>query len=142
MSDLPELMKANDDYGEFQIFDYVSQNDGYGGMYFTYKAGAIFDAVLILNNSIQAQTAQKQGVTGVYTLTFSKTLRLPWHTVFQKIIRNGNEIIGTGSYYRVTTKDDNSPPKTASLKFRQVVCEEYKLPDEHETTGGNTNGNT
>ena len=133
---LPDLMKANDDYGTFQIYDYVTAQDDYGGFNPTYQVGAIFDGVLILNNSIQAQTAQKQGVTGVYTLTVDKSFRLPWHTVFQKVILDSEgNVTQKGSVYRVTTKDDNSPPKTASLHFRQVTVEEWKLPV-NEATGG------
>lgn len=128
---LPDLMKANDDYGEFQIYDLITYNDQYGGHEQRYTPGATFEGVLILNNSIRAQEAQKNGVTGVYTLTFDKTLRLPWHSVFKKIIRENGNIVATGSFYRVTTKDDNAPPKTATLKFRQVVCEEYTLPSEN-----------
>jgi len=127
---LPDFIKGFDDYGEFQILDYTTVSDGYGGAVEpTYVPGATFMGALVLNNSIQAQTAQKQGVTGVYTLTFDKSMHLPWHTVFQKIIRdeNGNKV-SNGSIYRVTTKDDNAPPKSATLKFRQVTAEEWQLP--------------
>lgn len=139
---LPDLMKEFDDYGTFQIYDIVTSNDGYGGQLAEkYVPGGTFQGVLILNNSINAQSAQKQGVTGVYTLSIDKVLRLPWHTVFQKLILDENgAVIGRGSVYRVTTKDDNSPPKSASLtmQFRQVTCEEWKLPKELQSlnTGG------
>lgn len=139
---LPDFMKDFDDYGTFQIFDYVTRNDGYGGQLVpTYIPGATFQGVLILNNSINAQSAQKQGVTGVYTLSIDKTMRLPWHTIFQKLILDEDgAVIGHGSVYRVTTKDDNSAPKSASLsmQFRQVICEEWKLPTELQNlnTGG------
>lgn len=141
---LPDFLKGYDDYGSFQIIDSVTRNDGYGGFVPTYEYGGIIEGVLVLNNSINAQVAQKQGVTGVYTLSFDKTIRLPWHTIFQKVVLNKDGTIKQrGSVYRVTTKDDNSPPKTASLsmQFRQVTCEEWKLPTELEAIqGGNNNG--
>ena len=131
---LPDLMKENENYGQFQIYDLTTQNDGYGGYMSTYTPGATFDAVLVLDDSIQAQVAEKQGVTGVYTLTFDNALRLPWHTVFRKI--SGDGLVGT--FFRVTSKDDKVPPKGATLKFRNVNVEEYVPTDvvvEGQTAG-------
>lgn len=132
---LPDFLKGYDDYGSFQILDLVTRSDGYGSYISKYEYGGIFEGVLVLNNSINAQIAQKQGVTGVYTLSFDKVMRIPWHTVFQKVVIDDNgTITQRGSVYRVTTKDDNSAPKTASkpMQFRQVTCEEWKLPTELE----------
>lgn len=118
---LPSLMQENENYGIFQIFNAITQNDGYGGYVTTYEPGATFDAVLVLDDSLQAQVAEKQGVTGVYTLTYEKVLHLPWHTAFKKI--SGEKLVGT--YFRVTSKDENATPGTSSLNLRYVKCEEF-----------------
>ena len=118
---LPSLMQANENYGKFQIYNMSTQNDGYGGYSTSYEAGATFDGVLVLDDSLQAQVAEKQGVTGVYTLTYDKVLHLPWHTVFKKI--SGEKLVGT--YFRVTSKDENATPATSTLNLRNVKCEEF-----------------
>lgn len=118
---LPSLMQENENYGKFQIFNAFTQNDGYGGYVTTYEPGATFDAVLVLDDSLQAQVAEKQGVTGVYTLTYEKTLSLPWHTVIKKI--SGEKLVGM--YFRVTSKDENATPKSSSLNLRKAQCEEF-----------------
>ena len=78
---IPELMKTAEGYGFFCIMNKSTEKDGYGGYIDTYTFGAKFEAVLTLNDSINAQAAMAQGVTGVYKLTYEKALRLPWHTV-------------------------------------------------------------
>lgn len=118
---LPDLLKSNENYGTFQIWDYVTQNDGYGGFIYTYTPGATFEAVLVLDDSVNAQLAEQQGVTGVYTLTYGKELHLPWHTVFKKI--SGEKL--NGEFFRVTSKDENATPNVSRLDLRNVKAEEF-----------------
>lgn len=117
---IPDLLKATENYGVFTILNKSTVSDGYGGYYDQYTAGATFEGVLSLDDSIQAQQAMSQGVTGVYTLTCEKSLHLPWHTV----IRKGDQT------YRVTSKDENSTPTSSPLGMRVVKCEEWVIPDE------------
>ena len=114
---MPDLLKANENYGMYQIWYSTIQDDGYGGYAEVYVPGATFEGVLVLNDSINAQVAEQQGVTGIYTLTFDKALRLPWHTIFQKK--------DTDRYYRVTSKDESSTPSVSGMDMRQVKAEEY-----------------
>ena len=118
---LPDLMKANENYGHFQIYNLITQNDGYGGYVSTYVPGATFEGVLVLDDSINARVAEKQGVTGLYQMTFEKELHLPWHTVVKKI--DGEKLVGT--YFRVTSKDESATPSSTSLNLRKVIMEEY-----------------
>lgn len=118
---LPDLLQANENYGTFQIWDLTTQNDGYGGFIQAYVPGATFVGVLVLDDSINAQIAESQGVTGVYTLTFEKALHLPWHTVFKKI--SGEKL--NGMYFRVTSKDENATPGTTRLDLKYVKAEEF-----------------
>ncbi len=115
----PPLIRKNENFGEFQIYDHITADDGYGGYIDTYVPGATFEGVLVLNDSINAQVAEQQGVTGVYTLTFEKILKLPWHTVFRSL--------KDSVYYRVTSKDELATPSGASFDLRQVNVEEYKM---------------
>lgn len=81
---LPILMKANENYGEFEFINESTLDDGYGGYTQGYTVGASFDAVLVLDDSVQAQRAEQDGVKGVYTLTTDKAVPLPWHKIFRR----------------------------------------------------------
>ena len=124
---LPDLLKANENYGTYQIWNVAIVDDGYGGYKDEWTAGASFEGVLVLDDSINAQIAEQQGVKGLYTLTFEKALHLPWHTVFNKK--------GTNAFYRVTSRDENATPSSTKLNMRYVKAEEYEIPN-----GGVTNG--
>lgn len=120
---LPLIMQASEGYSDFNILNKTVEDDGYGGHREYYAIGAAFDGVLVLDNSIEAQRAEKEGVTGLYTLTVEKKYRLPWHTV---IAKSGD----MSQTYRVTTKDDNSTPDTTALNLRTVNVEEYDITKE------------
>lgn len=119
---IPELMKETEGYGFFRIMNKSTEEDGYGGYVDTYTIGAKFEGALFLNDSINAQVAMSQGVTGVYTLIYNKVLRLPWHTVFCKD-DDHNQV------FRVTSKDEQATPSSSDLDMRTVNCEEWEIPD-------------
>lgn len=116
---IPVLMQNSEGYGQFTILDKITRNDGYGGTVDTYEDGADFYGVMVLDDSINAQKAESEGVTGVYTLNYDKALRLPWHTVLRG---------ADGRTYRVTSRDEKSTPSSSPLNLRQVKCEEWELP--------------
>jgi len=96
-------------------------NDGYGGYTTTWTEGAVFDAAIVFDTSIQARTAEAQGVTSRYTVTTKKNMHLEYHDVFR---RNSDEKI-----FRVTSDgDDKYSPQSSTLDMRQCTCEEWKLP--------------
>lgn len=102
------------------MIDKRTVDDGYGGFDTTWVDGASFDAAIVLDSSIQARVAEIQGVTGMYTVTTSKTINLQYHDVFR---RNSD-----GKIFRVTSDgDDKKTPASASLNMRQVNAEEWKL---------------
>lgn len=95
--------------------------DGYGGFVESYVESVEFDAAIVLNNSIQAQLAEKQGVTGVYTITTKKSVNLQYHDVLRRK--------SDGKIFRVTSDgDDKHTPQSSTLDMRQVSAEEYTLP--------------
>lgn len=95
-------------------------SDGYGGYMTTWADGAEFDAAIVLDTSIEARTAAKQGVTALYTITTSKALNLQYHDVFRRQ--------EDGKTFRVTSDgDDKKTPASALLDMRQVSAEEFML---------------
>lgn len=94
--------------------------DGYGGYETTYAEGAEFDAAIVFDTSMQARTAEKQGVTSLYTVTTQKALTLEYHDIFKRL--------SDGKIFRVTSDgDDKKTPDSATLNMRQATAEEWEL---------------
>lgn len=109
------------------ILNKTIENDGYGGYITSWKKGATFKAAIVLDSSMQARIAEKQGVTALYTITTDKALNLQFHDVIQRD--------SDSKVFRVTSDgDDKHTPASAGLNMRQVTAEEYVL------TGGVENG--
>lgn len=119
MSLLDEYMA---DTGKCVLLDRQSKPDGRGGIIYTYVEGAEFDAAIYLSNSLEEQTAQKQGVTGLYQVTVRRDVRLEYHTVFKRL--------SDGQTFRVTSKDESKTPASSSLDMRVVRAEEYLLTED------------
>ena len=100
--------------------DKTTVADGYGGVITVYNDGAKFDAVCVLDNSMQARAAEQQGVKALYTVTTNKSINLQFHDIFR---RNRD-----GKIFRVTSDgDDDKTPASAYLNMRQVSAEEWSL---------------
>lgn len=115
-------MSLLDEYMEKCIMlDKTTVSDGYGGYTTTWKEGAEFYSAIVIDSSIEAKRAEKEGVTGIYTVTTSKALNLQYHDVFKRVSDN--------KIFRVTSDgDDKRTPASATLDMRQVSAEEYTLP--------------
>lgn len=95
--------------------------DGYGGYTTTWADGATFKAAIVFDTSIEARTAEAQGVTSRYTVTTPRTMTLEYHDVFRR--QRDNKI------FRVTSDgDDKYTPVSTALDMRQVTAEEWALP--------------
>lgn len=119
------VMSLLDEYismtGGCVMIDRQTVSDGLGGVKVNYVEGAEFDAAITLSNSIQAQIAEKQGVTGLYRVTTSRSINLQYHEVFKRK--------SDGKIFRVTSDgDDEHTPPSSTLDMRQVTAEEYTLP--------------
>lgn len=102
------------------MLDKVTTGDGYGGIITKWEEGAPFEAALVLDDSIEAQIAMKQGVTGVYTITTRRGINLQYHDVLKRV--------SDGKIFRVTTDgDDSKTPVSAHLDMRNVRAEEWEL---------------
>lgn len=110
-----------------QMMDKTTVDDGYGGFDFNWTPGALFNAAIPIDNSMQARIAEKQGVTAVYTVTTEKSVVLQYHDVF---VRKRD-----GKIFRVTSDgDDKATPDSATLNMRQVTAEEWSLPNGQNTS--------
>lgn len=123
-------MSLLDEYMENCIMlDKKTVPDGYGGYNIVWTDGAPFKSAIVIDSSIEAKRAEKEGVTGIYTVTTSKALNLQYHDVFKRL--------SDGKIFRVTSDgDDKRTPASATLDMRQVSAEEWTLP----TNRGATNG--
>ena len=109
------------------MLDKSTASDGYGGYVISWKDGAEFSAAIVLDSSMQARIAEKQGVTALYTVTTTKALNLQYHDVFRRV--------EDGKIFRVTSDgDDKKTPASASLNMRQVTAEEWELTDGQSTS--------
>lgn len=93
-------------------------DDGYGGERTTWTEGAMFDAAIVFDTSVEARIAQAQGVNNLYTVTTPRTKTLQYHDVFRRV--------SDGKVFRVTSDGyDKKTPQTAGLDMRQVSAEQY-----------------
>lgn len=122
-------MKLLDDAFEpCKMVHKTTQNDSYGSEVASWVFGATFDAAIVFDSSIQARTAQAQGVTSLYTVTTRRTKVLEYHDVFQRA--------SDGKFFRVTSDgDDKYTPSSATLDMRQVTAEEWTVPGEVTSNG-------
>ena len=103
------------------LIDKRTTPDGYGGVDTEWVDGAEFQAAVVFDSSMQARTAEKQGVTALYTITTRKNINLQYHDVLRRV--------KDGKIFRVTSDgDDKHTPVSASLNMRQVTAEEWEIP--------------
>ena len=121
-----EDMSLLTDYMEECIMiDKRTSDDGMGGYITERVEGAHFDAAVVLNNSLEARTAEKAGVTALYTVTTRKSINLQYHDVFRRV--------SDSKIFRVTSDgDDKKTPKGATLNMRQVSAEEWEIPRDEQ----------
>ena len=103
------------------MLDRTTTDDGYGGIKTVWSDGAGFNAAAVLDNSIQARMAEKEGVTALYTVTTGREINLQFHDVFRRE--------RDGKVFRVTSDgDDKLTPRSTRLNMRQVSAEEWEVP--------------
>ena len=92
--------------------------DGEGGFTTDWAEGVQFKAAISFDSSMEARTAEKQGVTSLYTVTVPINAKLEYHDVLKRL--------RDGKVFRITSDgDDKVTPKAASFQFVQVTAEEY-----------------
>ena len=94
--------------------------DGEGGFTTDWADGVQFKAAISFDSSMEARTAEKQGVTSLYTVTVPVNAKLEYHDVFRRV--------RDGKVFRITSdSDDKQTPSSASFQFLQVTAEEWSL---------------
>ena len=95
--------------------------DGEGGFTTDWADGVQFKAAISFDSSMEARTAEKQGVTSRYTITAPMNAKLEYHDVIRRL--------RDGKVFRITSDgDDVQTPKSATFQFLQVEAEEWELP--------------
>ncbi len=98
----------------------IKAPDGEGGFNVEWQEGGQFECAVTFDNSLEGRTAQKQGVTSVYTVTTNKNVVLDYHDVFKRV--------RDGKIFRITSdNDDMQTPKMASFQVRVASAEEFEL---------------
>lgn len=114
------LMKTAYDT-DFIIMDKITQPDGDGGIETLWNEGATFKASAIKDESMQARIGEAQGVTAMYTISTSKKVILRFHDVIKRV--------KDGKVFRILSDgDDKTTPNVSSLDIRQVIAEEWVIP--------------
>lgn len=95
-------------------------SDGESGWLTTWMEGLEFEAAIIVDQSMQARVAEKEGVTGVYTVTTTRATPLEFHDVFKRT--------KDGAIFRVTSHGgEKQSPKVGTLDISQVTAERWEL---------------
>lgn len=123
---IPDLVKEFDEYGEYVIWNFSYEDDGYGSQIPTWRPGAKFNATVKLDDSVQMKIAEAQGVKGIYRVVTQKNIMLPWHTVFKSA--DGRNT------YRITSKKGSSTPSRSLLDMQYHSAEEYEIIDDTPPT--------
>ena len=104
-----------------QILNRSIVDDPYGSTIETYTDGAIFDATIIKNSTTEAQIAEKQGITELFTVVVRKGFPLDYHNVFKRL--------SDGQMFIVTSiTKDSEAPEASTVKIAKVTAERWE-PD-------------
>ena len=92
--------------------------DNEGGYTVEWVEGAVFQASIVFNTSIEAKIAEKVGVTSAYTITTPRAVVLKHYDVLKRV--------ADGKIFRVTSDgEDKHTPNCATFQVTQVTAEEY-----------------
>lgn len=94
--------------------------DGSGGHINTWEDGEPFKAAIIRDTSTEARIAEAAGTVEMYTVTVSRSVKLPYHAVIKRL--------SDGKTFRITS--DNAEKKTpvcTALDIAQSNAEAWRL---------------
>ena len=115
-------MSLLSDFGKICVFKEKKRTtDGEGGYYIEWTDGAEFTVYQSLDTSMEARTAEKQGVTSVYSALVDKALPIEYGDYFKDT--------ETGLTYRVTSNpSEKESPKSATFALKYFTAERKELP--------------
>lgn len=91
--------------------------DGYGGYITTWTEGAPFDAVIIENNTTEAQVAGIAHKTTFYGVKVERNVPLEFHSVFKRL--------KDGKIFRIRVADSMDSPSFSPMDLKQLEAEEF-----------------
>ena len=95
--------------------------DGEGGFTTDWADGVQFKAAISFDSSMEARTAEKQGVTSAYSALVDKDVPIEYGDYFKEK--------ESGTVYRVTSHpDEKQAPKSASFTLKFFTAERAVLP--------------
>ena len=95
--------------------------DGSGGNITTWTEGEHLEAAIVQDTSMESRKAEAEGTVCTYTVTVSRNVHLPFHSVIKRV--------SDGKTFRITS--DNAEKKTpvcSALNMAQSTAEEWRLP--------------
>ena len=115
-------MSLLSDFGKICVFKEKTRTpDGEGGYYIEWADGAEFTVYQSRDNSMEARTAEKQGVTSVYSALVDKDVPIEYGDYFREK--------ESGTVYRVASPPDESQaPKSSSFSLKFFTAERAVLP--------------
>lgn len=105
---------------KFVLMEKTRVSDGLGGWISTWAEGEQFMASISKDNSTQGRSAEKAGLTEIYTVTVKKNNPLEFHDVIKRL--------SDGMIFRITSNiKDNTSPEFSLINFGQVSAEAWVL---------------
>lgn len=102
------------------MLEKTSEPDGEGGRISVWRETVPFRAAIVLSTSLEALTAQAQGVTSLYKVHFYREIALEYHEVFKRL--------NDGKIFRVTAdSEDVKSPLQSTINMSTVTAEEWRL---------------
>lgn len=99
----------------------VKVDDPVGGYKDDYQDGVTFKAAVIKNSTTEAQIAEKQGITEIFTIVTDKSMVLEFHDVLRRV--------SDGEIFRVTSRAvDSQAPEASAVPIAKVSAERWVLP--------------
>ena len=92
--------------------------DGSGGYTTTWEPGQKIMAVITMDTSTEARTAEAAGTVKAYTVTVHRDVQLKYHDVIK--------CLSDGETYRITS-DRKHTPLCAALDMAQSTAEAWRL---------------
>ena len=102
------------------LMEKTREPDGAGGFLTSWTEGAPFKAAITLDTTMQARVAEKEGVSSVYTITTSRSVKLDFHDAIKRL--------EDGKIFRITSNQkDKMSPAFCGLDMAQATAEGWSL---------------
>lgn len=99
----------------------VKVDDPVGGYKDNYQDGVTFKAAVIKNSTTEAQIAEKNGISEIFTIVTYKSMMLEFHDVLRRA--------SDGEIFRVTSRPvDSQAPAASTVQIAKVTAERWVLP--------------